>query len=808
MQRIIEHVKLVEKMKNQKLNLQFICSSKIEELNRCCDNLKEKKIPNELYTSSKIISKELIVDTKFADYLIEINNEEISQNDLEELLAKIQCNNEKITDYKLKNVIDTLNNENLNYKTHYDYLKYFIDNINNSEEKQIIANNLMHFSYQTNVSISELDEKERELFILPVMSNYNLIPLNNIKKVCEFLVKDNELKNIILFLYDNDLNIELNIKQYELMKKNSKAIYNFICKLVKMLDNSNMYQLLVRWLENDCALYDLQILVDKLNGMNTLEVEKIFLNKSSYVNFIFQNKLNQFPLDEIDGVKENILIYAIRNNKKNFIKLINENPQKFLDINNKSILFNNDMYNKYLNINTLTLNNLNDLQTIYKNKYNDISLLKENYYTFEELKILCNAPSIYIKFYNYLLDLKIDNRILIIRQLLKKDLLNRDISDIELEKLSEKLKIKNLYNWLENDFSHIKQITPTNVLDLLIKYDDIKKFIPQISNQKELLFIIRNIEDVQEYKSLNEIKENIEEIDKSWKILCENLQLKEDFIIENKQNIKNFLLDNGSEIALTYYSNSKDRYSYKKIIKAELMGEFKKLKYYKDDLQKEIDIDLADYQIKEWTQNNLMITDGAISVGEYDDFYSTMILGEKPQHTCLSYKDGMYNECLLACFDSNKKILYAKINGKIVARAMIRLTKGTFSNYNIKLKDNFSFVDLENIEDKENKQQERKEYITVFLEKPYISGISQELSLKIKNMFIKLLEDKANKMNALLVLSNEYDDIENKNYVMTRYYMYISKSKAGSQYLDSLSGNATVSDEGQYRVNRFMVLKQ
>ncbi len=32
-----------------------------------------------------------------------------------------------------------------------------------------------------------------------------------------------------------------------------------------------------------------------------------------------------------------------------------------------------------------------------------------------------------------------------------------------------------------------------------------------------------------------------------------------------------------------------------------------------------------------------------------------MILGEYPEKTCLSYRDGGYNKCLLACFDSNKK---------------------------------------------------------------------------------------------------------------------------------------------------------
>ena len=59
-----------------------------------------------------------------------------------------------------------------------------------------------------------------------------------------------------------------------------------------------------------------------------------------------------------------------------------------------------------------------------------------------------------------------------------------------------------------------------------------------------------------------------------------------------------------------------------------------------------------------------------------DDYYSTPASGEAPYSTCLSYVDGQYQECLLSSFDSNKKILLAKKNGKVIGRAVIRLTKG------------------------------------------------------------------------------------------------------------------------------------
>ena len=62
------------------------------------------------------------------------------------------------------------------------------------------------------------------------------------------------------------------------------------------------------------------------------------------------------------------------------------------------------------------------------------------------------------------------------------------------------------------------------------------------------------------------------------------------------------------------------------------------------------------------------------------------------------------------------------------------------------------------------------------------------------------------KLGARLVLSCYYqDDVKTKEYIKSNYYLYISKSKNGSQYLDSLYGEASVSDSGDYSSNIFLL---
>ena len=60
-----------------------------------------------------------------------------------------------------------------------------------------------------------------------------------------------------------------------------------------------------------------------------------------------------------------------------------------------------------------------------------------------------------------------------------------------------------------------------------------------------------------------------------------------------------------------------------------------------------------------------------------------------------------------------------------------------------------------------------------------------------------MLRSKAKQMGAILICSLDYSDWQD---TLTRahYSVYISQSKAGSQYLDSLGGAATSSNDRRY----------
>lgn len=116
------------------------------------------------------------------------------------------------------------------------------------------------------------------------------------------------------------------------------------------------------------------------------------------------------------------------------------------------------------------------------------------------------------------------------------------------------------------------------------------------------------------------------------------------------------------------------------------------------------------------------------------------------------------------------------------------------------------FADLTREEATENKPYiKNKEFLVLFLERYYEAGIPHRLIGDVMKIVFRLMKRKAEQMGALLVMNMEYKTWKPERMVCSDFSMYISKSKAGEQYLDSLNGSNTVDKEGNYEKNKFLV---
>ena len=206
-----------------------------------------------------------------------------------------------------------------------------------------------------------------------------------------------------------------------------------------------------------------------------------------------------------------------------------------------------------------------------------------------------------------------------------------------------------------------------------------------------------------------------------------------------------------------------------------------------------------------WMKNS-STSDGNIKIAEVDDFYSTMNIGEKPIRTCISYKSGMYAEYLISNFDSNKKIINVFLGEKIVGRSILRFTKCRYADE--KKKTSFEFVDVEKDEDTNTGFRNiQNEFLVIFLERGYFSGINKAFEIEIRKKIIEHIEKKAINMGVIPALSEDYNIslIDSDKYISQNFDMFISHSKAGKQYLDSLGGRTSISNEGKYYSGRFIL---
>lgn len=289
--------------------------------------------------------------------------------------------------------------------------------------------------------------------------------------------------------------------------------------------------------------------------------------------------------------------------------------------------------------------------------------------------------------------------------------------------------------------------------------------------------------------------------DPSWKNLKTELNISDAFVAENKSNIQKFIYEGGAEIMTSFLNRQpKKKEEIRRIVNAELLGKFMELKYHGGDLEREIAFPIKRDTEEIWKEKLLRV-DCGWEIWEEDSLLPVMQIGEVPLRSCISYRNGPNCDCLLSCFDANKKIIFIKHNGKIVFRAILRLTKGSFV-----AADERKTIEFVDVTVKSEPHENKAEELVLFLERYYQSGLSEQEIRKAVNLTAMLVKEKAEKLGARLVLSSSYKNVlENKNYVLTNFYMYISASKNGSQYLDSLGGVAGVSVSGSYTCNTFLL---
>ena len=802
----LKHLALLARMESSGLKLGLTGKFPEDALDQTCERVESFQLQNRLRTGNDNtqIQKELVRTPEFAALYHALCNDGVDDRSITSMLQSAAACGEQLTQYSKELVLAAAVTD-IPSSLRFYYMKYYLPFIKYEEEEQAIIDNLNTFPVAEWEELSALTDAQRNMMRRPFLGPYLFNWHDNERTALELLEQNRPLQRVLTLLHRQGVTLALDAKRIKDLRWVEMADVMKFRRLLTAFeyDTEDLDAFFERWLENHAGQYDLNWFISRTPPLDKVQRREILRNDLSYLNALYSGRLH-LDFSSIRRHQFPILTYAVRHGKKHFLDLVSEYSELFLSLGRYALLFE-DKFCEHCNLNSLTARNLQACDTVERGSSHFDLLEDGRQYTFEEMWLLWQQDEIYVRLYAMLTPLSVDRRLLTLRQLLKHGLVSHHMEDQELEQLARCLLEKPFSEWYRGAFGHIRGLTRRTAMWLLRKYEQLRVFIPEMQSEADAIFVLNNGAVIAGQKNWTQVRAAVLTMDQDWLDLKQRVSFADEFVEQHREPVTNFLLRGGSAMVRALYGylqgDDKAIEALRRIVQAELMGQFYALKYFADDLQREIRYPISEVQEAAW-KRNLTLERGSFSAEEADDFYFTMRLGELPHSTCLSCWTGSQRDCLLAAFDSNKKMILIRKGEDIVARACIRLTKGAFQR---PADFDFSFADLAQ-EQSAGKMGAGDEMLILFLECIYTSGLNDEEAETAMRMAVSLVTQKAAAIGAIAVLARRYLGCYDRDqYVGSQFYVYISKSKNGQQYLDSMGGAAVTSHKEQYTGAVFLV---
>ena len=802
----LKHLALLARMESSGLKLGLTGKFPEDALDQTCERVESFQLQNRLRTGNDNtqIQKELVRTPEFAALYHALCNDGVDDRSITSMLQSAITCDEQLTQYPKEQVL-TAAGTDIPLSLRFYYMKFYLPFIKYEEEGEAIIDNINAFPATEREELSALTDAQKNMMRQPFLGPYLFNWNNNAREELELLEQNQPLQRVLTLLYRQGVALDLNAARLkDLCWVETADVMKFRRLLAAFeYDTEDLNAFFERWLENHAGQYDLNWFISHTPPLDKGQRQEILRNDLSYLNALYSGRLH-LDFSAIRRYQFPILTYAVQHGKKHFLDLVSDNSELFLSLGRYALLFE-DKFCEHCNLNSLTAKNLQACDTVeHGSSYFDL-LEDGRQYTFEEMWLLWRKDEIYVQLYAMLTPLSVDRRLLILRQLLKYGLLSRHMEDQELEQLARCLLEQPFSEWYRGAFGHIRGLTRRTAMRLLQKYEQLQAFIPELQSEADAIFVLNNGAVIAGQKNWMQVRAAVLTMDQDWLDLKQRFSFTDEFVEQHRESVTNFLLRGGSAMVRSLYGylqgNDKAIEALRRIVQAELMGQFYALKYFADDLQREIRYPISEVQEAAW-KRNLTLERATFCPYEEQALYCSMRRRALPHSTCLSCWTGSQRDCLLAAFDSNKKMILIRKGEDIVARACIRLTKGAFQR---PADFDFSFADLAQ-EQPAGKMGASDEMLILFLERIYTSGLNDEEAENAMKMAVSLVTQKAAAIGAVAVLARRYQDCYDRDqYVGSQFYVYISKSKNGQQYLDSMGGAAVTSHKEQYTGAVFLV---
>lgn len=760
----------------------------------------ETGVSQQMQKLEKDVQRRLLNNPELLEYTIKLFQKGADAARCNSIMGEIEL--EVLLGYDIDRVMDILSDCVISNKFLVVYLKYYGKERLTDVEKSSLMYGLENYFSKRKCKDDKIFLKNSRLFCSDFVSSSLLTNLQDYDACLAKIANNKTVCRVLHIIYEmGGWYMEIDDEAFRQVEKDPLKIAEGLSWAEQFFEESEKKPFIKLLVNNHALLYDLGRLRTKVESGRDQEAHQMVKDRIAYISFLYSNQY----IDLWRGAyMEELIIFAISHKKKAFLLLIQENKEIFTSLPRNSVLFQTEFYSHIVNINTLNKRNLKQCNRIQSCTSDFLKLFYDKGCTFEEFAILSEVSIEYARLYFLLQIPRIDDRLRVIREVIRKRCLSIGMN---LPAIAEQLSVRPLSQWMQKNFSNIDGLDSKIGIKILENYERIKHLTSDIRTIAEARYVTSHAKNFQTKKDMKTVRDSVLQESRDWINLQKNFQFSPEFIQENEERIRNFIFEDGAYIMWTYLQQMQEKTEeLRRLVFAELSGRFRELKYFGNDLERELDYPIMELSKNMWKKNLLEEKDG-LCVWEEDGLIPVMRMGEVPYATCLSYKTGIYKECLLACHDSNKKILNLSLNGKIVLRAAIRMTKGYYGKARKMDTDlpQLEFADLSEAK-VEKKQDEKKEQLVLFLERAYIAGLPENLEKSAIELILSLMNRKARQLKAKLVASNFYSKWKTEEMCNAVFSIYISKSKAGSKYLDSLDGSKSVINEGTYQSHIFLIL--
>ena len=465
-ERILKHMNIYREMKNAAIPLNLIGKKGEDSCMNAARLVNQQELSGLMEGLNEETISSLMDDPEILSYLGKMNKKDFPILEPDRIRMVIECaGNEKLSEFPYEKIEKVLADKEIPDRIVYVYLKYYAF-LEPKEElkKQLVAS--------LDTCIGEFDVaragiKIRMLLINPVFSTELLYELLKDEESLALLLKQ-DLMELVNYLSEFCKETEsLNKKQLEELSRHPKEIRNGLEVILTQIPKDWQASFLHLWLWNESLYADIPKLIRFLTGPDA-DFEKVSNGKAAYVNTLYGNPLPDMDLYELTLEKTELILYAITKRKKHFLELLRKNGDWLINLDRNSLILDEEVYKRCLNLNTLNEQNLRDCEYMVVPWRKSEESLFSKPRVFEELKVLYNVKAVYIDLYDRLAYSKSDDRLRVIRELIKRDCLTDALEENQVERLAEALSKKPLSRWMQEDFKNILDLRHETAIWILI----------------------------------------------------------------------------------------------------------------------------------------------------------------------------------------------------------------------------------------------------------------------------------------------------------------------------------------------------